>query len=392
MKHIVHVSNDFEPISGGVNTHLKNLLQCLGENSFKVTLLVPTASNAKRADITVCKEGGTTSFRVVRSPYQQTDVSPLKWVRLTGATEAGLHWIREHIGEIDLVHQHDRRATRQGATSFASKENIPVIWTNHSPDYFGKNGWMTRTISKIQNQTPDGVIAVHRSMAELLRRSEFSDIPVRYIPNGVNTNHFMPDGNCETAKTVVLFPQRLIPSKGPEILAKAAYRILHNYQNKDLSFWFAGSEIASNRDKQSIRKVKEILNDFTDTDAVRFLDNPSYEEMPWYYSCADIVVLPLQVETENLSVFEAWSSGVPLITTYQVEKNGYMIDEENCLIVPDKDVRELAETILRLLLDKNLRDKLAKNGRTLVENHFRWADAAVKTAQFYDEILKRHRG
>jgi phenylacetate-CoA ligase len=109
--------------------------------------------------------------------------------------------------------------------------------------------------------------------------------------------------------------------------------------------------------------------------------------MPAYYDRADIVVLPLQIETENISVFEAWASGTPLITTTQVEKNGYMKDEENCLIVPKRDPQKLAEAIIRLAEDLQLRQKLASNGRELVQKQFRWSHVAKKTAEFYRVIL-----
>lgn len=388
MNHIVHVSNDFDPISGGINTHLKNLLEYLSEEDFKISLLVPTAIEEELPGMPDVIPDESKPFRIVRSFYSKTGFNALKLIRLTKAIQAGLHWIQKNVREIDLIHQHDQRATRLGASLFSSVHHIPMIWTNHSSAYFERDNYLIRIMLKVLNCQPDGVIAVHRTMAENFRRYEFEDIPVRYIPNGVNMKHFAPDDKSEDEKTVVLFPQRMIPVKGAEILAKAAVTILQNYQTGNIMFWFGGSESMSNRDDSSILRVKEILNDFTDTDTIKFLGNPSYEEMPWYYHEADIVVLPLQTETENISVFEAWASGTPLIVSSQIGKNGYMRDEGNCLIVPNNDPERLAEAILRLTVDDELKEKLIRNGRVLAESRFNWADTADKTADFYSDIFK----
>lgn len=389
MKHIVHVSNDFEPISGGINTHLKNLLECLSEEEFKITLLVPTASEEARNGLSNSTRGGTNSYTVVRSHYKETDFKLLKLIRLTRATQAGLEWIIENIGEIDLIHQHDRRATRLGAALFSSKYDTSMIWTNHCPTYFDKAGFIMRVLLKMLGCKPDGIIAVHRSMSQALKREEFTDIPVRYIPNGVNIDHFTLIDKPQGEKTVILFPQRLVPMKGGKILAKAAIEILSNNKNSEFSFWFAGDDYVSNTDDRYIKRVKKMLKGFRNSNDVKFLGNPSYEEMPWYYSVVDIVVLPLQVETENISVFEAWASGAPLITTKQVEVNGYMIDKENCLVVPNKDPKRLADTILRLSIDDELRDELVKQGRELVESRFTWSHTAERTSAFYHDIFER---
>lgn len=385
MKHIVHVSNDFEPLSSGINTHLKNVLACLSQNDLQITLLVPTGLDSFKDEI-VSEE--SPHFKIIRSNYKKTNNRLLKLLYLTYSTMSGLKWIQDEVGSIDLIHQHDQRATRLGATRFARSNNIPIIWTNHSPDYFGRSEVVTRWLSKITRQKPDGIIAVHHEMAELFHSSRYSKLPIKYISNGVDPGHFSyKEIKPINGKIAVLYPQRMVSMKGPEFLAKAAVQILKEQNSTEFSFYFAGSEPSSNRNQSTIREVKEILNQYADGQRVTYLGNPSYEEMPAYYDRADIVVLPLQIETENISVFEAWASGTPLITTTQVEKNGYMKDKENCLIVPKRDPQKLAEAIIRLAENLQLRQKLAANGRELVQKQFKWSHMAEKTSKFYREIL-----
>ncbi|MCG2591050.1 glycosyltransferase family 4 protein [Rhodohalobacter sulfatireducens] len=385
MKHVVHVSNDFYPLSSGINTHLQNLLPELTKQGFKVTLLVPTASNdKKREDIFV--DSSREHFTCVRVKYPAGTNLISKLYSLTKSTRSGLQWIKEQIGEIEIIHQHDNRATRIGATYYARDKDIPVIWTNHSSGFFRSEDLSARMITYIPGIRPDAVIVVHRMLLEP-NRSFFNDSEVRYIPNGVNLKHFQPGKRFSKKELVILFPQRMIPQKGVEVLAKAAKVLLQHQDGLEFKFLFAGSGDASNRDSGVIKRVKELLNEDVEKENVQFLGNPTYKEMPAFYSEADIVVLPLQVETENISVFEAWATGTPLITTKQVEKNGYMVHNENCLVVPDQDPEKLSEAIIRLAGDLQLRQTLSANGRELVQNQFRWFHAAEKTADFYREVL-----
>lgn len=385
MKHVVHVSNDFAPMSAGINTHLQNLLPEISKQGFKVTLLVPTASkNEKRESVFV--DSSWEHFTCVRASYTANKNLISKLYTLTKATRSGLQWIEERIGDIDFIHQHDNRATRIGATYYARDNDIPVIWTNHSSEFFRSVDFSARMITYIPGIRPDGVVVVHRTLLEEVDNF-FKDSEVQYIPNGANLKHFQPGKRFSKKEAVILFPQRMIPQKGVEVLAKAAKILLQTQDKIEFTFWFAGSGEGSNRDSGVIKRVKELLDLGVKKGNVQFLGNPTYEEMPAFYSKADIVVLPLQVETENISVFEAWASGTPLITTERVEKNGYMMHNENCLVVPDQDPEKLSEAIIRLAEDLQLRQTLAANGRELIQNRFRWFHAAEKTAEFYREVL-----
>lgn len=388
MKHIVHVSNDFYPISSGINTHLQNLLPEISKQGFKVTLLVPTASNKENRE-SVYVDSSWEHFTCIRVNYTANTNLLSKLYSLTKATRSGLKWIEEQIGGIDFIHQHDNRATRIGATYYARNKDIPVIWTNHSSVFFHGDDWSARMLTYIPGIRPDGVIVVHRTLLEKVGNF-FKDSEVRYIPNGANLKHFQPGKRFSNKETVILFPQRMIPQKGVEVLAKAVKVVLQSQGGFEFKFLFAGSGNASNRDSGVIKRVKELLDVDVKKGSVEFLGNPTYKVMPAFYRNADIIVLPLQVETENISVFEAWASATPLITTKKVEKNGYMNHEENCIVVPDQDPEKLSEAIIRLAENHQLRQTLAANGRELVRKRFRWFHAAEMTAEFYREVLNNN--
>jgi glycosyltransferase involved in cell wall biosynthesis len=57
------------------------------------------------------------------------------------------------------------------------------------------------------------------------------------------------------------------------------------------------------------------------------------------------------------------------------------------ILVPPKDVKALAEAMIRLANDKGLRDTFSENLRRKMKGML-WRDVATKTFQFYRELLE----
>ena len=380
----IHVSNDFEPLSGGISTHLKNLIPALAKEDVEPVLLVPQATEQEKREIFVDER--YTSFQVVRIPFRRSKNPVNTLIRLTQATREGLDWIETKFGKPDIIHQHDSRATRLGATQHARKREIPIIWTNHSSGFFRKSDFTARMLAHLPGIHPDGLVVVHRMMVKRFE-NEWSDCPVKYIPNGVNPDHFQPGKKEKNPKTKVLFPQRMIPGKGAEELAEAAAILLSEDPDASIQFRFAGSDHASNRDRTTIERVKKRLSPWIETDAVQFLGNLPYSEILQEYIYADMVVLPFKMGTESLSLYEAWAAGTPVISVYLEEANNFVLDDENCLLLDEAEPRQIVSAIQRLMSDPVLSGRLAQSGLQMARSECRWEQRAESTKFFYEEIL-----
>lgn len=88
------------------------------------------------------------------------------------------------------------------------------------------------------------------------------------------------------------------------------------------------------------------------------------EEMPLYYSLADVFVLPSLLEGFGLTLAEAMACGAPIVAT-----NVGSIPEvvgEGGLLVPAKDPKSLAKAVEALLVNEEQRRTLAALGRERV--------------------------
>jgi len=108
------------------------------------------------------------------------------------------------------------------------------------------------------------------------------------------------------------------------------------------------------------------------------------DDLPLWYSAAEIFVYPSAYEGFGLPVIEALACGVPTITT-----NASSLPEaagDAALLVPPDDSAALADTLARLLNDPSLQTELAERGPKQAAR-FNWRDTARDTAGVYAKAL-----
>jgi glycosyltransferase involved in cell wall biosynthesis len=112
------------------------------------------------------------------------------------------------------------------------------------------------------------------------------------------------------------------------------------------------------------------------------------DDMPSVLGRAGVVVLP-SYHGEGLprALLEAAAAARPIITTdtegcREIGRNGV-----NGLLVPVRDAAALAEAILRLLNDPELRARMGREGRRIVEQEFSLEIVIRRTLELYDRIF-----
>jgi glycosyltransferase involved in cell wall biosynthesis len=120
---------------------------------------------------------------------------------------------------------------------------------------------------------------------------------------------------------------------------------------------------------------------------VDFLGFLSGEKKYTYYKSADIYVQPSRYETFGIAILEAMACGKTVVASNVGGIPFLVIDGETGLLFENGNVRDLAEKILNLLNDKELREKMGKAGKKRAEE-FTWDKIAKQTVEVYKEILK----
>ena len=116
------------------------------------------------------------------------------------------------------------------------------------------------------------------------------------------------------------------------------------------------------------------------------------ERMAQEYCRARVFAVGSYFEGFGQPGLEALACGVPLVTTDNGGCREYAIHEETALVVPPKDVDALAAAIHRLLTDRELSERVSRNGLKLVQDKFSgWSECARRFEEIVSEALDTRR-
>jgi len=108
-----------------------------------------------------------------------------------------------------------------------------------------------------------------------------------------------------------------------------------------------------------------------------------------FFDLADICVLPYFNTEQTISgpLLVSIAFNKPIVISNVGGISEFLEDGKNALIVKGGDVKELEDSVIRLLKDKNLQKNLV-NGARKLDSTFDWKNVADKTVDVYKEILK----
>jgi glycosyltransferase involved in cell wall biosynthesis len=104
---------------------------------------------------------------------------------------------------------------------------------------------------------------------------------------------------------------------------------------------------------------------------------------------ADFAMVPSRWDSFNFTAVEAMSVGTPLIVSTGAGASYLCKNMENGIVVPPGDVNTLADAIVTLQ-DANLRERLGKQGRMMVEREFTSEKIVPEHIAAYETAIERH--
>jgi glycosyltransferase involved in cell wall biosynthesis len=214
------------------------------------------------------------------------------------------------------------------------------------------------------------VVANSQGLAALARQSA-GQMPIRMIPNGVDTARFTPAEHREHRGPVQLvFVGRVVHQKGLDVLLSALSRLP---AEADYELTIVGDGPL----RDTLTKQAASLGVLA---RLRFAGWAGREEMPDLLRRADLFVFPSRDEGMPNAVLEAMAAGLPVVATRISGNEEVVADGETGLLVPPDDPDALAGALAGFLADAALRRRMGAAGRERVCREYSWRSVAERYA------------
>jgi glycosyltransferase involved in cell wall biosynthesis len=214
---------------------------------------------------------------------------------------------------------------------------------------------------------------------------------VKYLHNAVNVERFKPGEPDEKilAKYLTPRPKKLLlyvglisRMKGISDLMRAFARIAEEEPKAILVL--AGREEGS-----YASEVKALVKKLGLEGSVEFLGPVPNEDVVHLMRACDLFLLSSRSEGIPRAVLEAMACGKPVVATRVAGVQEAVRDGETGYTVEVGDVDGLAEAALRLLRDEELRMRLGKNARLMVEEEFSYEKVMPKLAELITVLCRQ---
>jgi glycosyltransferase involved in cell wall biosynthesis len=350
------------PLAGGAEVHVFQILSRLAERGDDITLLAATFPGCKR-------EERCEGVRVLRlaNRYLYYFVAPWMCARMTRREHYDLvidvlnklpflsPWFA-HTRCFAIVHH------LFGSSAFR-QVSLPIATATYLLEKLIPRAYRTTRMLAISEST----------RTDLIGRGLAAD-HIAVVPPGLDHSVYRPAGGGD-AQPVVLWLGRLEPYKRADLMLRAMPRVLRAVPDARLVFVGAGSD----------RGALEALTKELDLSAcVTFTGFVAEEEKVAWLQRSAVVVNTSEKEGWGLTVIEGNACGVPSVSSDVPGLRDSVRDGVTGILYPFGDQEALADAVIRVLSDRSLHARFRDAALVWAEN-FTW-DAVIDEI---DGMLKR---
>lgn len=389
--------------TGGMNVYIRELSRELAKKGLCIDIFtrsqnpsIPNILNfQKNIRIVYLKAGPSV-------PYNKSKV----WFHLPEFLHAIQQFSYERNVRYDLIHSHYWLSGWIGA-KLSAMHNLPHLHMFHTLGYLKNKATQSLGICepptrlKVEAQLVDMVDHIvvagqkEKNMIRMIYGAPSEKISV--IPCGVDTEFFSPLNYAQSTvhlglpnKKFILFVGRIDPVKGIDTLIKAMHIVKTDLDSAHLPrlLVIGGDENTSDGiEAAEMRKLKQLVATLGLKNEVSFLGAQKQDRLPFFYSVAEICVLPSRYESFGMVALEAMACGTPVIASNVGGLTSVIQDQTTGFLVPEDNEMVLAEKMLALLKSPALKDTMGNAARAKVQA-FNWEEIAYQTIALYHRLAE----
>ncbi|OGO78182.1 MAG: glycosyl transferase, partial [Chloroflexi bacterium RIFOXYD12_FULL_57_15] len=347
--------------TGGMNVYVRDLTRCLGQMGIHVDVF--TRSQDEHVPHVLHDLGfGNRVVHVPAGPEvpmakrELADYIP-QFVDgiLKFADEKGIRY--------DVIHSHYWMSGLAAASLSDLWVGAPILHMFHTlgamknriarSDSEREGAYRVEGEKRVIQRADRLIVATEAEKAQLqwLYKADLHKMTI--IPPGVDVSHFYPIPKDEARQFIgleahqrmVLFVGRIEPLKGVDTLLRAMSCLKFQSVLHPVYLAIIGGEPDADPDEMTAEMVRlqQLCDDLCMGQTVIFLGKRAQDTLPYYYSAAEVLVMPSFYESFGMVALEAMACGTPVIAS-QVGGLAFLVrDGETGYHVPEGDPSALCD-------------------------------------------------
>jgi glycosyltransferase involved in cell wall biosynthesis len=298
--------------------------------------------------------------------------------------------VKEVIKEIDPDILHAHYISNYGVYAAFSGFR-PLVVTAWGSDILvdAKNSIIKRYFVNYTLKKADMITCDAEHMKEAIKSYGIPTEKVNIIFFGIDTRKFKPEEKNKELRAkleiggspAIISLRNLEPLYNVESLIEAIPLVLKEIP--DAKFIIAGKGSEGER-------LKNLAVSLDVLDSVRFIGFVLNDELPKYLNAMDVCVsTSLSDAGIAASTAEAMACGLPVIVTDVADNRWWVKDGENGFVVPIKDPKLLAERIIYLLKNVDIRRHFGDANRKIIEEKNDYYREMAKMEDIYQKLVMR---
>ncbi len=377
--------------AGGMNVHVRELARAIAAQGVAVDIFTRQHDEAELDAPAVAD-----NVRVIHLPAGPAEAPLAQQFEYLDEFVAGMVEYRQREdAEYRAVHSHYWLSGWAGR-QFAGAVGAPHVVTFHTLSRIkmqSRSGeWEPEVRQESEREIvadADCIIAFSANERDAIVRLYDGDASrIRLVPCGVDLMRFRPMGQAAARNElglnghkVLLYVGRIEALKGVDLLIHTAAHL----SAEDVQVVVVGADADGSGE---IARLKRMAEDLNVSEAFEFVGRVEQEKLAWYYSAADVCVVPSFYESFGLAALESMACGTPVVasrvgglsTVVQHGRTGYL-KSWRC---PEA----FANSLEMILVNDGLRDSMGRAARRRAEG-LSWEGVAGGLLDIYGELTPR---
>ncbi|HUH98892.1 MAG TPA: glycosyltransferase [Anaerolineales bacterium] len=389
--------------TGGMNVYVRDLTRELGRFGIHVDIF--TRSQDEHVPHVLHDLGY--GNRVVHVPAGPE--VPMPKQELTNYIPQFVEGIKAFAAEkgirYDIIHSHYWMSGLAAESLSDAWGGVPIVHMFHTL------GVMKNRIaqSEAERESPERIAGEQRVLARadrivaatLAERTQLrflyqaNERKLTIIPPGVDTSHFYPIPSDEAKAFIglepddrmILFVGRIEPLKGVDTLIRAVccLQLKDHRRPVDLAIIGGEPDVSPEQRTSEMLRLQKLCDELALGRTVVFLGKRGQDTLPYYYSAADVLVMPSHYESFGMVALEAMACGTPVIAS-EVGGLGFLVQNgETGYTIPDREPDVLCDRLSTLLNDPELRTTMGRHAAEHAQS-YTWDKIAAQIVKVYQTL------